>query len=169
MTEQPTLVDVRLTNFPLDLWLLAQEHADGVIREFTLIAHERAGGHAVDLPRRLVAIVDELSARFGGIGDQAEAARDAAIERGERYVDLRYRVPAAVGEAARHLGDVLDEADEYCRRGQHLLSLATPPEAAAFRRWFIDEFVRQTAGAPPQPWPPEGSDPSRVRAERSAG
>ena len=48
---------------------------------------------------------------------------------------------------------MLDEADEYCRRGDHLLTLATPPEELRFRRWFISEFVDQVNGAPPTPWP----------------
>jgi hypothetical protein len=37
-------------------------------------------------------------------------------------------LPAGVGPAAQQLGDMLDEADEYCRRGDHLLTLAAPRE-----------------------------------------
>ncbi len=46
----------------------------------------------------------------------------------------------------------MDEADDYCRAGQHLLTLVTPPEALAFRRWYLGEFVRQIAGEQPRPW-----------------
>jgi hypothetical protein len=48
---------------------------------------------------------------------------------------------------------MLDEADEYCRRGEHLLTLETPPELVRFRRWYLQEFVNQIAGAAPEPWP----------------
>ena len=60
--------------------------------------------------------------------------------------------PAAAG-AAQQLADMLDEADEYCRRSDHLLTQATPAEELRFRRWFISEFVAQLGGAPPRPWP----------------
>lgn len=146
------LRDVWLVGFPLAVYLRAQEHADGLIREFSLIAQHRAAGNAVDVPKRLLSIVNELSAQYGGLSDAPEAKRDDAIERGEHIVDLHYRVPEAVASACIHLGDIFDEADEYCRAGRHLLSLATPPESLEFRRWFLGEFVNQIAGAAPTPW-----------------
>jgi hypothetical protein len=48
---------------------------------------------------------------------------------------------------------MLDEADEYCRSGQALLTLETPPDAKLFRQWYLDEFIGQLSGAPPTPWP----------------
>jgi hypothetical protein len=156
MTEpQPVdqLCDVWMLGFPIDVYLRAQEHADGLIREFSLISQHRAAGNAVDVPERLVSIVNELSAQYAGMSSEPEAKRDDAIERGESSVDLHYRVPAAAASAISHLGDVLDEADRYCRGGRHLLSLATPPESLEFREWFLGEFVNQIAGAAPTPWP----------------
>jgi hypothetical protein len=147
------LRDVWMLSFPLDVYLRAQEHADGLIREFSLIAQHRAAGNAVDVPTRLLSIVNELSARYGTANSEADAERDDAIERGQHSVDLHYRVPAAAASAISHLGAVFDEADNYCRAGRHLLSLATPPESLEFRRWFLGEFVGQIAGAPPKPWP----------------
>lgn len=148
----PELVEVVLLNFPLEVFQRAQEHADGLIREFALIALDRADGHGAELPVRLVAIVDALSAQFGGVSAGSEAERDAAIDRGETFMDLRYLVPPAAAEASRVLAVIFDEADEYCRAGEHLLSLATPPESLAFRTWFINEFVAQIGGAAPVPW-----------------
>ena len=54
--------------------------------------------------------------------------------------------------AAAEFDALLDEADDYCRAGETLLTLATPAPALAFRRWFLGEFVRQAAGEPPRPW-----------------
>ncbi len=60
-------------------------------------------------------------------------------------------MPPEVAAAARRLGDLLDEADEFCRSG-HLLTVATQPESVAFRRWYLGEFQRQIDGHPPGPW-----------------
>ena len=147
------LRNVWLLGFPLDVHVRAQEHADGLIREFSLIAQDRAAGNASDVPARLLSIVNELSAQYSGVSSEPEAKRDDAIERGQHQVDLHYRVPVSAASASTHLGKVFDEADDYCRAGRHLLSLATPPEALEFRRWFLGEFVNQIGGAPPTPWP----------------
>jgi hypothetical protein len=48
---------------------------------------------------------------------------------------------------------MLDEVDEFCRQGKHLLTLATPPELVAYRRWYLGEFIAQLAGRPATPWP----------------
>jgi hypothetical protein len=155
------LLDVYLVNFPLDVYQRAQEHADGLIREFTLIAQDRAGGNAVDLPVQLLAIIGELASQYADVSSRPEAQRDAAIQRGESFVDLHYQVPREAAAASIHLGSIFDAADDYCRAGQHLLSLATPPEALEFRRWFINEFVSQIRGAEPVPWPPAGHSPGK--------
>ena len=145
------LVEVRLLRLPLEVWQRTQEHVDGLLREFALIAHDDEA--TVATPRRLLALVQELTAGFGGFSEAQVVAMVDALERGETEIDLRYAVPPAAAGAAQQLGDMLDEADEYCRRGDHLLTLATPEEELRFRRWFISEFVDQLGGAPPTPWP----------------
>ncbi|MBA2438213.1 MAG: hypothetical protein H0V52_07665, partial [Acidimicrobiia bacterium] len=50
------------------------------------------------------------------------------------------------------LGELLDESDEFCKKGEHLLTLTTPAEPLALRRWFLGEFVAQIDGADPTPW-----------------
>jgi hypothetical protein len=47
---------------------------------------------------------------------------------------------------------MLDDADEYCREGRHLLTLATPPDLLAYRRWYLQQFVDQARGRPATPW-----------------
>jgi hypothetical protein len=150
MTADDQLVEVRMLGFPLEVFQRAQEHGDGLVRELTLIAQAKPEH---DVPVRLAAIVSELSSRFAGFSEETDAVRDAAIDRGEQSVDLVYRLPRAAGAASVHLGDILDDADAYCRQGEHLLSLTTPPESLAFRRWFLGEIVRQAHGDPPRSWP----------------
>ena len=78
---------------------------------------------------------------------------EAALERGEIAIDLTYRVPPVAAGAVQALDEMLDEADEYCRRGDHLLTLAAPPESVRFRKWFLGGFTDQFGGAAPTPWP----------------
>lgn len=147
----PQLLEVRLLRFPLGLWQQAQEHVDELLREFALIAQEEEGHTSV--PRRLLKLVAELSATYAGLSSRTERERDDAIARGDAEIDLVYLTPREASDAVRHLGDMLEEADEYCRRGSHLLTLQTPPDQLAFRRWFLAEFVHQLGGAAPVSWP----------------
>ncbi|MDQ6725084.1 MAG: hypothetical protein M3066_02775 [Actinomycetota bacterium] len=155
MTE-PALVEVRLVRFPLRVWERSQEHVDELLREFALIAESE--GERPSVPRRLLALIAELTKTYAGIASSTERHRDDAIARGETVTDLVYHVPPGVSEAIHHLGEMLDQADEYCQQGSHLLTLQTPPDQLAFRRWFLDEFSAQLAGAPPTPWPDEATE-----------
>ncbi len=144
-------VRVDLIALPLDVWQRTQEHVDGLLREFTLIVQDAEARAAT--PRRLLGLVQELNAGYGKFSQSQRVEMEAALGRGDSSIDLSYQLPPAAAGAARALGDVLDEADDYCRRGDHLLTLATPPEELRFRQWLVDEFVDQIGGAPPTPWP----------------
>lgn len=145
------LHDVRLLAFPLRLHRVATEHHAELMREFQLLALDPEPGK--EIPVRLVELMADITASYAGVAEAADAQREAAIARGEESIDLTYRVPAEVAEACVRLERMLAEADEFCRSEQ-LLTLATPAEAAAFRRWYLREFVAQLAGAEPTPWPP---------------
>lgn len=147
-------VEVRLVRLPLQVWQRTQEHVDGLLREFALIVQDDEARAAT--PGRLLDLVRQLSAGYGSFSAEQRRAMEAAVERKETEIDLTYHVPPEAGPAAQQLGDMLDEADEYCRRGDHLLTLATPPEELRFRHWFINEFVDQIEGKPPTPWPEAG-------------
>jgi hypothetical protein len=145
------LVEVRLLGLPLQVWQRTQEHVDGLLREFMLIVQDDEARAAT--PGRLLGLIEELTAGYGEFSEEQRRQMEAALARGEAEIDLTYQVPPGAAGAAQLLGDMLDEADDYCRRGDHLLTLATPAEALRFRRWFIGEFVDQVAGRPPTPWP----------------
>ncbi len=145
------LVKIDLLQLPLEVWQRTQEHVDGLLREFALIVQDAEATAAT--PGRLLALVQELNAVYGHLSQSQRAEMESALERGDTTIDLTYQLPPAAGGAVRSLGDMLDEADDYCRRGDHLLTLATPPEELRFRHWFIDEFVDQIGGAKPTPWP----------------
>lgn len=149
-----SLVQVVLLEVPVSVWARTQEHTDELIREFALIAAGEHDPGAAAVPARLTELIDAVGREFAGIGDeQADRLSTAAAAGVETIPRLVYRVPPSVADAVRHLGAMLDEADAYCRAGQHLLTLATPPDLLRFRNWFLEEFARQVAGDAPVPWP----------------
>lgn len=152
-TEQRELLEVRLLRLPVALHAKSQEHGAELMREMYLIAQELREDDAPQLPTRLVALVEELGSRFGGVTTEQDRQLEAAIEAGVEELDVIYRVPVEAAEASVRLGAMLDEADEFCSEGQHLLTLATPPDSLAYRRWYLDQFVSQLAGGPATPWP----------------
>jgi hypothetical protein len=99
-------------------------------------------------------MVDALTSRFSGVNDEPRERLDAAIDRGDPVIaDHVMALPVEAEPAIRTLEDLLDEADEYCRQGQHLLTLATPADLLAYRRWYLGQIADQLAGAAPRPWP----------------
>lgn len=156
MSDSSELIDVRLLELPVDVWSRTQQHTDELLREFTLMTTSASPGPGPvhEVPRRLLTLVETLTTRFSDASDEPRRRLFAAAEAGEAVIDeLRYRVPPAVADASVTLDAMLDEADEYCRAGQHLLTLATPPDLVRFRRWYLGEFVQQVNGRPPVPWP----------------
>ncbi|MDQ1683038.1 MAG: hypothetical protein QOC60_274 [Frankiaceae bacterium] len=154
MTDAPELVEVRLLGLPIPLREQSTEHGEELMREMTLIAQQLTDGDGPDLPARLVQLVSDVRTNFGVFTEGANAAMDAAAEQGIAVIDeIVYRVPAATGAFCAHLVDIIDETDEFCRAGQHLLTLASPPEVLAYQHWILGEFVRQTAGEPAIAWP----------------
>jgi len=101
----------------------------------------------------LLELVGVLGSQYAATSAVPDAARDEALNRGDACIDLSYESPLQARGAADALLQMLDEADEYCRRGQSLLTLAAPADAVVFRRWWLGEFVRQMDGLPPTPWP----------------
>ena len=148
MTE--ALHEVRLQNMPLRVLEASREHHDGVMREFAMMALDEsaADDHA---PKRLLELVDILGRRYGAASARPDAEIDAALDRGEATIDVIYHVPSHVAEAAGQLDALMAEVDEFCR-DQQLLALARPELYVRFAQWYLDEFRRQIAGEPAQPW-----------------
>jgi len=149
--DTPDLVEVRLLALDMADLHQAEAHHDELFREFALIAagHPRPGH---EVPGRLLALINELTERFAGFtsGPLEELAMAAA--RGDKEIDIVYTVPRGIDEAITRFAELLTAADDYCRQGD-LLTLATPPDAVAFRNWYLGEFVAQSRGSDPTPWP----------------
>jgi hypothetical protein len=147
------LSEVHLLQFPVRIWTQAREQNDALLREFALIT-TGGGGEQHGVPARLLALLESLDVRFAGVSSAQELVLNEAAEAGRLVLeDLTYRVPSEVVEATIALGALLEEADDYCEEGQHLLTVAATPEVIRFRRWFLQQFVEQIAGKPATSWP----------------
>ncbi len=151
MTAAAGLTRVHLRGLPVGRAAQAREHFEGLTREFMLISE---GGADDQVPARLMQLVHVLTQQFGGINSEADQRLEDAIEAGTAVLDDHVLVlPPEAGPAAEALGRLIDEADEYCRQGEHLLTLATPPELVAYRHWYLGEVLAQLSGRRPTAWP----------------
>ena len=142
------LVEVRIIGLPPLLARQARQHFDELSREFLHLANSDEDLRH-DVPSRLLALSEDVRARFAGFGDANAELMEEAASRGEGSIDMTYRLPEAAGPAAAELDALLDEVDEYCEAGEYLLTLKTPPDALAYRKWFLRQFADQVAGAAP--------------------
>jgi anti-anti-sigma factor len=143
------LVRVQLFGFPVELHRRASEHSEALRRELAFVEHAHGADAA---PARLEALTAELAGRYGGlIATQSEQIA-AAIAAGEPSLDLVYELPDEVVDGVVHLGQLLDELDGLCRDGA-LLTMVTPPDLLAFRRWLLAEIEGQIRERrPARPW-----------------
>ena len=154
--QPPELHPVRLLELPVQLWAASQEHHDELLREFALMTAgvQDRDGEAPTVPVRLLRLVEQLTASFAGSSDEQRARLFAAAARGDEVMaELDFALPLAAGPACVALAALLDEADDYCRAGRHLLTLSTPDEIRVFRTWYLMQVREQLAGAAPEPWP----------------
>ncbi len=154
--EVSGLVEVHVLELPVPLAARAQQHVEELLREFALIQAGAAhlDGSSLHVPRRLMELVQTLTARFAGVNDAARDRLDAAIVRGDAVIaDHVLTLPPEAGPASVALGAMLDECDAWCRQGKDLLTLATPPQLLAYRRWYLAEVVTQLDGGPATSWP----------------
>jgi len=144
------VVVVRFVGAPVKLMQRVRLHLEAITREFQLI--EFAGDDADEPPARLLELMTRLRSHYDRLGFQNDR-RDVveALQRGDDTIDLALPVPRAAGASARLLITTMEETDAWCERGD-LLTLASPPDQRALRRWFFGEIERQVEGAEPIPW-----------------
>jgi anti-anti-sigma factor len=143
------LVEVVILGLPLDLHRRAAEHQATLRRELAFVA---AVDDQQSAPTRLRVLSDEVNGRFSRFARAQTEQLTAAIDGFATSIDVRFVLPVDVVEAVLSLLVALDEVDDFCRAGE-LLTLVTPPDLLAYRRWFLGEFVRQARdGVAPVRW-----------------
>lgn len=150
MSTNEDLIEVHLLRLPLDVLMRARQHSDEVTREFAHIVSPATDQERV--PERLLQLSHQLSGQYASYSGSVMDEVEAATERGEKHMDVVYRLPPSAGDGARLLGEMWDAVDAFCRDGE-MLSLETPAEAKLFRRWFLDQFITQSQGGSPVSWP----------------
>ncbi|TWG91408.1 hypothetical protein L615_008000000060 [Nocardioides sp. J9] len=140
-------VAVQINGVPVVAFGHFQRHYRDLRREIRLLAlaHEDDYPLGKVLSEHFDALERPLRSNMGR--EQVDEANDG----GRPPLAPRLRMPR---ETARQIGgliDLLDAADEFSR-AQRLLTAPREPEQRAFQIWFLGEFRRQAAGAPPVAW-----------------
>ncbi|WP_249666175.1 ATP-binding protein [Nocardioides faecalis] len=150
LTEDHTRVGevaVQINGVPTREFRAFQRHYRDLRREIRLLAlaHEDDYPLAKVLSEHFDALERPLRANMG-----REQVDDAAAA-GRSSTNLRLRMTREVARQIGGLVDLLDAADDFSR-AQRLLTAPRTPEQRAFQIWFLGEFRRQSAGAPPVAW-----------------
>ena len=148
----------RLLGVPWRSYLAFQRHYRELRREVRLLAlaHEAAYPMARDLANLFGALERPLSEGLDVPATLAppQTPGSGAVDSGPGTADLLVSMSLRAASQLDRFGELLALADAFCREEQ-LLSLARTAEQERFQRWFLGEFVRQSAGDPPQPWSPD--------------
>jgi anti-sigma B factor antagonist len=153
-------MEIRLLDFPLDLFERALQHAAALQRELDVIRVDER--HREGPPDRLARLVEELDLRFVGYRAAMEML-DALVTTHTGYHDVVIPVAGDPGEAApavEALRDLMDEVDVYCAEGGELLTPPMPPKLVAFRGWLFEQVIGQLRGGSATPWTAVASSPT---------
>ena len=139
--------EFRLLGVPATALTVFQRHYQELQREVRLLAL----AHEAEYP-----LAKTLSDLFGSMQRELRdglhlGGSDRLRPRADGTVDLTVRTTPDAADAMGRFVELLDFADEFCRR-ERMLSLARTPEQRAFQTWFLTEFTHQRAGREPTPW-----------------
>ena len=154
VAADPALYEIALGDVPTNLLLHAKTHVDNIVREFALAAAGAATGQSADVPAHLATLIETVTTRFAAARQAIKRQAVAAAAAGQTRTTLVLRLPLSAADAGLDYLRALDEADDYAR-AVRLLTLATPPQHRAFRRWYVGALVSRlravAAGLDPGP------------------
>jgi anti-sigma regulatory factor (Ser/Thr protein kinase) len=151
--------EFRLLGVPVGALRTFQRHYQELQREVRLLAL----AHEAEYP-----LARTLSDLFGSMQRELRVGlhlggSDRLRPGADGTVDLTVRTTPDTADAMGRFVELLDFADEFCRR-ERMLSLARTPEQRAFQTWFLTEFAHQRAGREPGPWRDPGQQAYRAQA-----
>ena len=138
-------VSIALGDVPTSLLLAAKAHVDNLVREFTLAEAGAVSGRTAAVSRDLARLITTVTTRFSDARRSIKAQALEAVAAGEERTMLTLNLPRSSAAAGRDYLAALDEVDNYARAAR-LLTLESPPEHRAFRRWYVTSLVDQLAG-----------------------
>lgn len=142
---------VCLEGIPLALYRASQEHGEGLIREFLLMAIGDTNTDIDTVPARLVLLSEELTERLAGESASVRAQVVDAEKHGDERIDLVMKLPQEAAAMLAGIVELMEEADRYCADGA-LLTLEAPAEVRRFRRWCVGEIAAQLGGEASSRW-----------------
>ena len=137
---------IELGDVPTSLLLEAKSHVDNVVREFVLMASGAQSGHSAPPPPHLAELIEHVVHRFAVARHAIKSQAVAAARSGQVRTSLTLTLPASAADAGEEYVAALDEADSYAR-ATRLLTLETPPQHRAFRRWYVESLVAKLRAA----------------------
>ena len=138
-----SVVDVILLDVPVSLWAKSREHLQRALTE--LAATSEAAAHVAELRAR-------IREEYPTIAETSDTELKSAAVRRAETVDVAYPVPRRGRAEVDAFLAALDDLDR-CARANGREDLTTPPDVAAFRRWYFGEIAKQVDGGFPTPWP----------------
>lgn len=128
-------------NLPTQVFFDGMRHLEDLTHELRLIeSGDRTG--VAEVPAELAGMVRELlSAYHSPHQDTWRQVREAA-DAGRETFDLTLALPPAALDGLRTLMDLLEQAEELCRRGV-LMTMPPSEEVLALRRATFAEAERQ--------------------------
>ena len=100
----------------------------------------------------MVSASQEIAAHIGHLRESGLDAAEAALNRGDKLVDVDMTVPLDAGTYLDRLSTLLSRAASRIAR-RYLLTLPASREVVAYRLWWRDEVLSQLAGRPPRRCP----------------
>ncbi|MGQ0824428.1 MAG: hypothetical protein ACT4OX_05240 [Actinomycetota bacterium] len=141
---------IAIRQLPVELFVRSRMHSEALMREFAFIAEGNTDPDTV--PVRLLQLVERLRSRYGGLNTASQDEVEAAITRGDEYIDVEIHVPVETLRGIPTLAALLEEVDEFCANGD-LLTLRTPEDVRLLRVWYLDQIRDQLSGSAATPWP----------------
>jgi GAF domain-containing protein/anti-sigma regulatory factor (Ser/Thr protein kinase) len=133
---------VSLGDVPTDLLLAAKAHVDNLIREFVLATTGAATGETTAVPAHLAELIEVVVNRFAEARQAIKRQALAAAARGDERTFLSMTLPLSAADAGRDYLRALDGVEGYARAAR-LLTLESPPQHRAFRRWYVNGLIDQ--------------------------
>lgn len=139
-TAGPARFTVALGDVPTQLLLAAEEHVDSVVREMTLASSGAVSGVSAAVPASLARLVHDVVTEFAEARHAVKRQALTAAAHEQDRTELHLTLPAAAADAGQRYLSAMEAADSYARSSR-LLTLAAPPQHAAFRRWYVTALV----------------------------
>ena len=139
---------VRLVGVPVRLLVESVRQLSDLQREMQVMSL----GHSAPVELRdLVATSQDIDRHIGHLRESGLDVAQAALTRGDEYVDVSLTVPLDAGKYLDRLATLLSRAASRLAR-RYLLTLPADREVVAYRLWWRDEVISQLSGRRPRPW-----------------